>query len=74
MTALPPGTDLSKVPLAANPSGAPPNFTNPPSLGDAVEGVGISLIAISGVFILFRLYTNSKPPRSLGVDDGKSWR
>ncbi|KAF4625059.1 hypothetical protein G7Y89_g13109 [Cudoniella acicularis] len=66
---LPPGIDLSKVPLMPNPSGAPPNFVDPPSLASTVEGVGISLMIISGFLLIFRLVANLKNPRRLGFDD-----
>ncbi|TVY40097.1 hypothetical protein LSUB1_G003673 [Lachnellula subtilissima] len=69
MNALPPGTDLSTIALAPNPSGAPPNFVDPPSLANAVTGVGITLIIISGIFVILRVIANTKHPRRLGVDD-----
>ncbi|OCL06346.1 hypothetical protein AOQ84DRAFT_321579 [Glonium stellatum] len=69
MASIPPGTDLSKIPLAANPSGAPPNFINPPSLAPAVQGVGIALGIVSICLVVVRVRAHSKLNRGVGVDD-----
>ncbi|PSN67345.1 hypothetical protein BS50DRAFT_634725 [Corynespora cassiicola Philippines] len=61
--------DPSKIPLAPNPSGAPPNFENPPSLHDTKTGISIALIIIGAVFLAFRLGTNLKLHRKLCLDD-----
>ena len=63
--------DPSKIPLAPNPSGAPPNFENPPSLHDTKTGISIALIIIGAVFLAFRLGTNLKLHRKLCLDDCK---
>jgi hypothetical protein len=70
--ALPPGMDLSKIPLMPNPSGAPPNFVNPPDLMGAVLGVGIALMVLSGILLIFRLVTNYKISR-ITFDDCTSY-
>ncbi|CAG8981794.1 hypothetical protein HYALB_00004737 [Hymenoscyphus albidus] len=69
MSSIPSSTDLSKIPLALNPNGDPPNFNNPPSLEPAVLGVGISLMVISFSFLALRLFTNLKLVGKLGLDD-----
>jgi hypothetical protein len=61
--------DLTKVPLAANPSGAPPNFENPPTLIDGALGTGIALIIVGGICLAFRLGTNLKLSKKLRLDD-----
>ena len=74
MDAIPPGTDLSKIPMAVNPSGAPPNFDHSPNLIKAVQGVGISLAAITLVFLIIRLRIYIKLNRGLVLDDGRTTR
>ncbi|ROT37822.1 hypothetical protein SODALDRAFT_324317 [Sodiomyces alkalinus F11] len=70
MDALPPGADLSQIPLAENPSGAPPNFTDGPSLIVAVQAVGISLGSIALLLIVLRLSVWYRLKRPFGLDDG----
>ena len=72
--AIPPGTDLSKIPLALNPSGDPPNFVNPPNQAVVVLAVGLPLAIISSCFVSLRLFTNHKTAHKLGVDDCRSKR
>jgi hypothetical protein len=67
---LPPNMDLSKIPLMPNPSGAPPNFVDPPDLMGAVLGVGITLMILSGILLIFRLVTNHKISK-VRLDDCK---
>lgn len=69
---LPPGMDLMKTPMAANPSGDPPNFVDPPSLKNAMLGVGVSLIIVSGPMLALRLFANWKHSKKFYLDDGKS--
>ncbi|KAL2751869.1 hypothetical protein ACRALDRAFT_1083809 [Sodiomyces alcalophilus JCM 7366] len=69
MDALPPGVDLSQVPLQENPSGAPPDFDGGPSLIAAVRAVGISLGFIALVLIVLRLSIWYRLKRPLGLDD-----
>ncbi|ESZ95416.1 hypothetical protein SBOR_4211 [Sclerotinia borealis F-4128] len=66
---IPPGTDLTKVPLAVNPSGAPPNFVNPPSLIGTVQGVGIFLAVVAFSMVCLRLRINVKHDHKLTIDD-----
>ncbi|KAI0805370.1 hypothetical protein GGR55DRAFT_292538 [Xylaria sp. FL0064] len=69
MASLPPGIDLSQTPLAANPSGAPPNFTDPPELIAAVQAVGITLGAIALALVILRLMIYHHSGRPVGLDD-----
>ncbi|KAH6641949.1 hypothetical protein C7974DRAFT_301211 [Boeremia exigua] len=69
MDAIPPGTDLSRVPLMPNPNGDPPNFVNPPSLYSAGLGVGVTLMIMSGIMLVFRLAMNIKLSKKLCLDD-----
>lgn len=69
MSAIPPGADLSKIPLAANPNGDPPNFVNPPSQEATVLEVGLILATISTTIVVLRLVTNMRVVRKLGLDD-----
>lgn len=71
MEKFPPATNLSKVFLALNPNGDPPNFIDAPSLESAVLGVGTSLMLTSIIFVTLRLYTNIKHVGKLGIDDCK---
>lgn len=71
MAQIPPGTDLSTVPLAPNPNGNLPNFVNPPSQADTVLGVGLPLVIISTFVVAVRLATNFRSARKLGLDDCK---
>lgn len=63
--------DLSKIPLALNPNGSPPNFIDPPSLEPAFLGVGISLITLSAILLSIRILANYKHAGKLWVDDCK---
>lgn len=69
---LPPGVDLMTTPMAPNPSGAPPNFVNPPSLATTTLGVGVSLIVVSGFMLAVRLFANWKHSKKFHLDDGQS--
>ncbi|CAO2656025.1 Nn.00g048280.m01.CDS01 [Neocucurbitaria sp. VM-36] len=61
--------DPSKDALAINPSGAPPNFVDPPSLQGTILGSGITLMIISAALLSLRLYANLRHTGRLGVDD-----
>lgn len=69
MSGIPPGADLSKIPLAANPNGDPPNFVNPPSQGATVLAVGLTFAVIGFSFVMLRIYTNLRVVHKLKVDD-----
>lgn len=71
MQSLPSYTDLSKIPIAFNPNGDPPNFTDPPSLAHIVSAVGITLIVISSLVVVVRLATNFQHTGKLELDDCK---
>ncbi|KAF2756328.1 hypothetical protein EJ05DRAFT_487244 [Pseudovirgaria hyperparasitica] len=69
MNAAPQGVDPSLIPMSTNPSGAPSNFINPPSLKDSQFAGGLTLIILSTVFLIFRAYTNLRLTRRLFIDD-----
>jgi hypothetical protein len=69
---IPPGVDLSLVPLAKAPPGHVSNFENPEaSLAHVVSGVGITMTVITGVVVLARLTANMKQSRRWFLDDCK---
>ncbi|KAH6644886.1 hypothetical protein C7974DRAFT_408532 [Boeremia exigua] len=61
--------DLTKVPLAANPSGAPPNFDNPSTLVDEAWVTGVVLVVLGRLCLAFRLGTNLKLSKKFCLDD-----
>lgn len=69
--ALPPGADLSKIPLMPNPNGDPPNFVNPPSRYPLAIGVGLPLAIISFLCLVLRILSSLKTMRKLVIDDCK---
>ncbi|KAF2114937.1 hypothetical protein BDV96DRAFT_646803 [Lophiotrema nucula] len=69
MDIIPPGTDLSKVPLGVNPNGDPPNFVDPPSLTVGVQSVGITLAVTTLIFLVLRLRNYTKLNHGLVLDD-----
>lgn len=68
---IPPGTDLTKIPMAANPSGAPPNFDHGESLAGAVKGVGVTMAVITFFLLAIRLRVYMQANRKLNWDDGE---
>ncbi|RYP10557.1 hypothetical protein DL765_008061 [Monosporascus sp. GIB2] len=70
MDTFPPAIDLSQTPLAAHPSGIPPNFADPPSLIAAVQAIGITLGLISFALVVLRLAICYQVKRPIGLDDG----
>lgn len=66
---VPPGTDLSLIPLAPNPNGDPPNFDGGPTLQPTILATGIVFIAISLIVVVVRLGTGLKNTRKLHLDD-----
>lgn len=69
MDQLPPGVDLSKIPLSPPPKGLVSNFINPPSLAPVAEVVGGLLIAIETILVLLRTCTNWKSFGKLRLED-----
>lgn len=67
--ALPPGVSYDQMPLAANPSGEPPNFVNPPSLLPVVQGIGITLGFIALGLLVTRMLIMRRSRRPFGLDD-----
>jgi hypothetical protein len=66
---MPPGIDISSYPLVPNPSGAPPNYVNPPTLEPVFLGTGITLLVLSGIFLVVRMIANIKHVGRLWFDD-----
>ncbi|KAJ0120685.1 hypothetical protein J7T55_015417 [Diaporthe amygdali] len=58
-----------EIALAKNPSGAEPNFVDPPSLLATVQAVGITFGIVALLLILSRLYIRVQSKNALGVDD-----
>ncbi|GAB1318481.1 Rhodopsin domain-containing protein [Madurella fahalii] len=69
MDSLPPGVDLSTIPLAPNPNGDPPNFAGGPSLEPATLATGVAFTSISALFVMLRLYTVIQKSRRVYWDD-----
>lgn len=66
---VPPGIDLSQIPLAPNPNGDPPNFDGGPTLEPTILATGIVFIAISLIFVIIRLGTSLKTTGKFRLDD-----
>ncbi|KAI0114414.1 hypothetical protein GGR51DRAFT_504273 [Nemania sp. FL0031] len=66
---LPPGTDLSQIPVVPNPDGSPPNFVDPPTLNGATIAVSTILLAASTTLVPLRLRTNLKLHGKFAIDD-----
>ena len=66
-----PSWDIAKMPLGMNPTGAPPNYVNPPSLEGVFVGEGIALITTSTILLAIRLTANYKHLGKLWFDDCK---
>lgn len=66
---LPPGTDLSKVPIGPPPPGVIPNFVNPKSTAGEATAVTIVFTIVMLLFVLVRMYTKIFVSRSRGWDD-----
>lgn len=67
---LPPGVDLNLVPMAVNPSGALPNFIDPPSLASTVAGVGVTFAILASIAVLAKTASDLKSPRGFWLDTG----
>lgn len=66
---VPPGMDLSQIPLAPNPNGDPPNFDGGPDLQSTILATGVVFIVISSAFVIIRLWTSLQKTRKLHLDD-----
>lgn len=71
MDQIPPGADLSIIPLATNPSEDPSNFVNLDSRAHIPLAVGVSLGSATFLFVAARPIANLKNNRRLFVDDDK---
>ena len=69
MAALPPGVDLSTIPIAPNPNGDPPNFIDPPNQEALVLAAGVPLVATACVFVTVRVFSNLRIAGKLPSDD-----
>jgi hypothetical protein len=66
---VPPGVDLSQIPLAPNPSGDPPNFNGGPNLASTILATGITFMTISLIFVIIRLATGWNHTKKIHLDD-----
>jgi len=69
---MPPGTNLSKIPLIPHPDGHPSNLINminPTLKTTTVFAVGIAMIIISTLCLTVRLITNLHYIKRLKIDD-----
>ena len=67
---LPPGVDLSTVPMQSPPPGHIPNFDNPPdSQAPIVIGTGVAFGSLSLIFVCLRVWTNMTVSKKLRADD-----
>lgn len=69
MISLPPGTDLSTIPLVAPPPGMSSNFVDPESLANTIMAIGILMLVLTAFVVIVRLFTNYYGTRGLGLDD-----
>ena len=69
---IPPGADLSQIPIGVNPDGSPPNFTDSaPSLVTAVIVSGSIFAALATVALVLRFLANYRITGRLFLDDGE---
>ena len=66
---LPPGVDLSTIPIGPPPPGVQSNFVDPYSAAPAATAVIAILIVLQVVFVSIRLYGNIKSFHNLAIDD-----
>lgn len=64
-------SDLSNIPLGANPNGDPPNFAHGATLQPAVLATGVILMTISLLFVIIRITTSLYNSHKLFWDDCK---
>ncbi|KAL8710814.1 MAG: hypothetical protein Q9220_004617 [cf. Caloplaca sp. 1 TL-2023] len=69
LSMLPPGTDLSKVPVGQGPPGTIPNFVNPESTAGRAIAVTVLFTVLMFIFVCMRMYTKLVVSRSKGWDD-----
>ncbi|KAK8133604.1 hypothetical protein PG984_005616 [Apiospora sp. TS-2023a] len=69
MDAIPPGVDLSQVPLAPNPSGAGPNFHSGSDLAPTILATGVAFMIVSLIFVVIRLVSGWKHTQRIHLDD-----
>lgn len=66
---IPPGLDLSKIPIGLPPTGVSPNFVNPQTLAPVILAVSAVILILTITFVILRLYSNSHAERRFGYDD-----
>lgn len=69
MASIPPGIDLSKIPMAPPPPGINSNFVNPESLATPAIVIGVSMLVMTAFVVIVRLFSNYHAARGLGWDD-----
>ena len=72
-SSIPPGFDLSKIPIGSPPTGVAPNFVNPQTLAPTILAVSIVILVLTIAVVFLRLYarlySHSTVERKLGYDD-----
>lgn len=68
---LPPMTpeQLAVMPLMPNPSGDPPNFVNPDTVGPQAMVLVSIVLALTSLVVVLRVWSRSKITKSVGLDD-----
>jgi hypothetical protein len=61
--------DLSTIPLAVNPDGSPPNFSDGLSLAPVNLSIGAIITAMSAIAVTVRLYASCNFFGRLSLDD-----
>ena len=72
MAGIPPGADLSKIPLRPPPDGTVSNFVDPPTLAGVSTAVVCVMMILEVSFVSLRIFTNLKINHKLWWDDSKS--
>ena len=66
-----PGMDTCAIAMSVNPSGAPPNFVDPPTLAYITYGVVATSASLALIFLGLRLLPFFNGRVGLKVDDGE---
>lgn len=61
--------DPSKIPLAPNPNGDPPNFNGGPNLETTILATGMLLVLFSASAVAIRFYTGFNLSQKYFIDD-----
>ena len=68
-SAIPPGMDLSKIPVGPPPPGVTPNFIDPVTLSGVVVAVGTTSSVLAFILLCTRLFSTTIVTRTIGSDD-----